>query len=290
MLWSSEVRALPRYLWMLAWGALLAPLACLADEAGLTKDLHPWGRFDGHKGAWKRYRVITETVDASGQVINTSVTETKTSLEEVDDDGVRLRVEAIVEIAGKRLPAEPRTVRQSLRGDWASGKVVVRSVSLGQVTIEGQVVPCRVEEAEVNAPNGKTVTRTFYSRFLPPYVLKRESKTTAPDGKTILEETSFRVLSLDRPCKIVPHIRRAAWVEAVSTTPNGSTVTRAFTTMQVPGGVVCHTADELDTNGRLVRHSSLVLIDFGLEPEKDDPGIFNRTRGRGRRSHRSGSQ
>jgi hypothetical protein len=102
--------------------------------------------------------------------------------------------------------------------------------------------------------------------------------------------TSFRVLSLDRPCKVVPNIPRAAWVEAVSTTPSGSTVTRAFTSMQVPGGVVCHTADEMDGNGRLVRHSSLVLIDFGLEPEKDDPGVFNRVRGRGRRSHRSGSQ
>lgn len=273
---------------MLCWGVLLAPVACLADEAGLTKDLHPWGRFDGNKGAWKRYRVITETVDAAGQVTNTSVTETKTSLEEADDEGVTLRVESIVEIAGKRLPAEPRKVRQSLRGDWARGKVVVRSVAADQVAIEGQVVSCRVEEAEIDGPNGKTITKTFYSRFLPPYVLKRESKTTAPDGKTV-EENSFRVLSLDRPCKVVPHVRRAAWVEAVSTTPNGSTVTRAFTSMQVPGGVVCHTADEMDANGRLVRHSSLVLIDFGLEPEKDDPGVFNRVRGRGRRSHRSGS-
>jgi hypothetical protein len=263
-------------------------LACLADDTGLTKDLHPWGRFEGNKGAWKRYRVVTETVDAGGQVVNTSVTETKTSLEDADDEGVTLRVESVVEIAGKRLASEPRKVRQSLRGDWAGGKVAVRSVGHGQVSIEGQTISCRVEEAEFDAPNGKTAMRTYYSRFLPPYVLRRESKTTAPDGKT-LEETTFRVLSLDRPCKIVPHIRRAAWVEAVSTTPNGSTVTRAFTSMQIPGGVVCHTADELDTNGRLVRHSSLVLIDFGLEPE-DDKGAFNRARGRGRRSHRSGSQ
>lgn len=284
------MRASPQYLRILCWCVLLAPLACFAqggEEAGLTKELHPWGRFDKYKGAWKRYRVVTETLDDNGQVTNTSVTETKTSLEDVDADGVTLRVEAIVEIAGKRLPAEPRTVRQSLRGDWASSKANVRPLGLGQVTIEGQTFACRVEEAEIDAPNGKTVTRTFYSRFISPYVLRRESKTTGPDGKT-LEETTFRVISLDRPCKIVPHIRRAAWVEAVSTTANGTTVTRAFTTMEVPGGVVCHSADEMDTQGRLVRHSNLVLVAFGLDPEKDDSGLLNHGRGRPRRSHRSG--
>jgi hypothetical protein len=265
-------------------------LACLGDEAGLTKDLHPWGRFDGHKGAWKRYRVTTETVDENGQVVNTSVTETKTSLEGVDTDGVTLRVEAVVEIAGKRLPAEPKTVRQSLRGDWANGRVVIRGLGLGQVTIEGQTIACRVEEAEINLPGSKTVTRTFYSRFVPPYVLKRESKTTDLEGRKTLDETTFRVVSFDRPCKIAPHVKRAAWVEAVSTTPNGSTVTRAFTTTEVPGGVVSHTADELDTNGRLVRHSSLVLVGFGLEPEKDDSNVASRLRGRARRTHRNGPQ
>jgi hypothetical protein len=156
------------------------------------------------------------------------------------------------------------------------------------VTIEGQTITCRVEEVEIVGPAGKTVTRTYYSRFVSPYVLRRESRTTDPEGKTTVDETVFRVVSLDRPCKIAPHIRRAACIEAVSTTPSGSTVTRGFTSAEVPGGVVSHTADELDKNGRLVRHSSLVLVDFGLEPEKDDSGFLGRVRGRNRK-HRSSS-
>jgi len=283
------VRPLPRFRWMVCLGVLLCPLLCLGDDPGLTKDLHPWARFEKHKGAWKRYRVTTETLDENGQVVNTTVTETKTSLEDVDAEGVTLRVEAIAEIAGKRLLSEPKTLRQSLRGDWAAGKAVIRGGGLAQVTIEGQTITCRVEEAEIVGPAGKTVTRTFYSRFVSPYVLRRESRTTDPEGKTTLDETIFRVVSLDRPCKIAPRIRRAACIEAVSTTPNGSTVTRGFTSAEVPGGVVSHTADELDKNGRLVRHSNLVLVDFGLDPEKDDDsGIFSRLRGRGRK-HRSGS-
>lgn len=265
---------------------LFPPVAHCAEEEGVTKDLHPWGRFYNHRGAWKRYRVVTETLDAAGQVVSTSITETKTILEDADDEGVTLRVESVVEIAGKRLSAEPKRVRQGLRGDWAVGKAVVRNAGTSHVSIEGQNIPCRVEEAEIDGPNGKTITRTYYSRFLPPYVLQRESKTTGPDGK-VIEEHSFRVLSLDRPCAIVPQIRRAAWVEAVSTTPNGSTVTRAYTSMRVPGGVICHDADERDAEGRLVRHSRLVLLDFGLEPEKEDGADLGRVRGRGRRANRA---
>jgi hypothetical protein len=37
-----------------------------------------------------------------------------------------------------------------------------------------------------------------------------------------------------------------------------------------------------------VRHSSLVLVDFSLEPEKDDSGFLGRVRGRNRK-HRSSS-
>ena len=110
------MRVLSRCLRIVCFGLLALPLVCLgdgADESGLTPEIHPWGRF--HKGAWKRYRVVTESLDDNGQVVNTSVTETKTSLEDVGTDSVTLRVEATMEIAGKRLPAEPKTVRQSVR-------------------------------------------------------------------------------------------------------------------------------------------------------------------------------
>jgi len=283
------VRLLPRFRLLMLLGLLLGTGRSLADEPGLTRDLHAWGRFYRHTGAWKRYRVTTETLDEKGAVVNTSISETKTSLEAVDAEGVTLRIEAVMEIAGKQLPAEPRIVRQGFHGDTVPGKVAVKSVGMSQVVIEGQTIACHVEQSESNGSQGKTVTRTYYTRALAPYVLRRESKTTDADGTTTLEESTFKVISLDRPCKILPHVKRAAWVEAVTTTPNGSTVTRAFTSPDVPGGVICHTADEHDKSGRLVRRSNLVLVEFGLDPEQEDSGFFGRVRGRGRRAHRSGS-
>jgi hypothetical protein len=283
------VRSLPRFR-LLVWLCVLAgPTLGLADDTGITRDLHPWGRFYDHKGAWKRCRVTTETLDERGAVVNTSVTETKTSLEDVDGDGVTLRVESTAEIAGKQLPSEPKKVRQSFRGDWSNGKAVTRKAGVSRVTVDGETFLCRVEETEVTGVRTKTVTRTYYSRTIAPYVLKRESKTTDLEGKTTLEESTLNVISLDRPCKIYPRIKRAAWVEAVSTTAQGRTVTRAFMSIDVPGGVVWHVADELDKNGRLLRRSSLVMVDYGLDPDEDDSRPPDRGRGRSRRSLRSGS-
>jgi hypothetical protein len=232
------VRSLPR-LRLLVWLCVLAgPTLVLAEDSGITQDLHPWGRFHDYKGAWKRCRVTTETLDERGAVVNTSVTETKTSLEDVDGDGVTLRVESAAEIAGKQLPAEPKKVRQAFRGDVVSGKMVVRNAGVKRVTVDGETFLCRVEETEVTNVRTKTVTRTYYSRTIAPYVLKRESKTTDLEGTTTLEESTLNVVSLDRPCKILPRIKRAAWVEAITTTAQGRTVTRAFTSSDVPGGVV----------------------------------------------------
>lgn len=278
-----------RFRWLLCLGMLVLPGVGWAEESGLTRDLHPWGRFYRYQGAWKRYRVTTETLDENGAVLSTNISETKTTLETVDADGVLLRVEAVVEIAGKRLLTQPRHVRQSFHGDAVNGKPVIKSVGMSQVVIEGQTIPCHVEEAEFATAQGKTVTRTYYSTTVPPFLLRRESTTTDRDGKTILEQSTLNVISLDRPCKVLPQLKRAAWVEAVSTTPNGSTITRAFTSPEVPGGVVCHTAEEHDKTGRLVRRSNLVVVDYGLEPEKEDSGMVGRLRGRARRAYRSGS-
>jgi len=281
------VRPLPRFR-LLVWLCVLAgPTLGLADDTGITREFHPWGRFYDHKGAWKRCRVTTETLDERGAVVNTNVTETKTSLEGVDGDGVTLQVESAAEIAGKQLPSEPKRVRQSFRGDLANGKVVIRSLGAKRVIVDGETFFCRVEEAQVTSARSKTVTRTYYSRTVAPYVLKRESKTTDLDGTATLEENTFKVISLDKPCRFHPRIKRTALVEAVSTTPRGRTVTHAFTSVDVPGGVIWHVADELDKNGRLLRRSNLELVDYGLEPGVDDSRRIERGRGRPRRMHRS---
>lgn len=102
----------------------------------------------------------------------------------------------------------------------------------------------------------------------------------------MLSNVSFEVTSLAVPCDVLSQVRRAARVKVVSTHAGGSTTTWAFTSAEVPGGIICHTASELDRNGRLVSRCTLKMLDYGLQPESHS-GPFNRVRSRAHRSHRS---
>ena len=87
-----------------AIGALACPAPLRAESLPgaqpepSARDLHVWGRFG--VGTWKQARIITETLNAKGQVVDTTITETKTTLTKADSRQLSLRIEATVEVAG----------------------------------------------------------------------------------------------------------------------------------------------------------------------------------------------
>ena len=261
------MRLLPLCAVLIGLGAVCGPDSSWAQTTGITREMHPWGRFD--RGAWRYSRVITESFDERGAVANTSVTETKTTLQSVEPDGVTLRVEAAVEIAGKERDAEPQTIKQGFHGELAGGKLVVRDLGKTELALDGLRVPCRVEQLESAGPNSKTTTKIYSSATLAPYVLKRETTTADSENGAVLNQSTLNVLSLDRPCEILRRRKRAAHVETVSSHPKGSIVTRAFTCTDVPGGVICQTSEERDAKGRLIRRSTLQLLAYGFSPDDE---------------------
>jgi len=260
-----------------------SPAVSLGQTIAPTRQRHPWARFE--PGAWKLVRVVTETFDEQGALANTSTTETKTTLKKVDDDGVTLLVETVVEIGGKRLDAEPQTIKQGLHGQPAGRSAKIKDAGTAKVTIEGREYPCRIEEVESTASNTKTLTKTYYSAAVAPYALRQESITTDLQTGATVGETEWHVASLSMPCRILREIRRAAQVRSVYRHAKGTTTTSSLTSIGVPGGIVCHTARELDGNGRLVRRSSLELVAYGVEPDDGRWGLWRR--GRSGHRHRS---
>ena len=65
----------------------------------------------------------------------------------------------------------------------------------------------------------------------------------------------------------------------------GTVTTLAVVLPDVPGGVVSHSQKEVDASGRVVRRSTLKLLDYSVHPE-NDRGPFNRKHS-GRRSKAS---
>ena len=128
--------------------------------------------------------MVTETLNGQGQVVSTSTADTKTVLVDLDNDGVTLEIQACIEVAGKRFRAEPQTIKQGFHGELVGPNLRVKGPTDAEMTIEGQKIPCKLQQLESVVSNGKTVTKVYYSTTVAPYILKRESVTTDPEGRT----------------------------------------------------------------------------------------------------------
>ena len=239
---------------------------------GLGRHHHRWGRFQ--PGAWNLVRVVTETFEDAETT--TSITETRTSLEAVHEDGVTLLIEVAVALKGKQFDTDPQAVKQAFHGGSASPETTVENQGAAVVTIQGRRIPCKIEQVEVSTSTGKTTTKIYYSDSVEPYVLRRESVKTDPDGKTVLSETSVEVVELEVPSRRISGLSRATHVKAIHKYAGGTIERFSVVSTAVPGGIVCQTLKELDENDHLVRRASLELVDWGLRPETERVGLFRR--------------
>ena len=89
------------------------------------------------------------------------------------------------------------------------------------------------------------------------------------------------------PLKVQGEARNGIYVKTIHKNPNGAVTTLATVVPEVPGGVVSNSSKEVDKNGRLVRRSTLELIDFNDDPDKDHTGMFGRKRSSRHRSKSS---
>jgi hypothetical protein len=246
----------------------------------LPPQIHPWGLFD--PGAWKLVRIQTDNFNDRGAVSSSSTSDSKTTLLDIDDKDLSLEVKVCVELAGKRFDNDPQTLKQGFHGEVLGPSLKIKELPDATVAVEERKIPCQVREIEWSDANGKTVSKIYYSATVAPYLLKKESTTTDAEGKSTLSETSVTVQALDMPCKILGCLHGAAYIKTMQKTPKGTVVTLAVACPDVPGGIISYSSKELDTAGRLVRRSTLELVSFSTEPEKDRMGVFRKRAARHR--------
>lgn len=250
--------------------------ATAAQEVAIPREHHCWGSFQ--PGAWKLVRVVTQTLDDEGRVSSTSSTETRTTLLRADESGVTLHVEVCMEVAGKQFETQPQTVRQDYYGELTCQNMKVQREEDGQVMVEGTTIPCKVLQLECKEPNSQTQTRVYYSDSVVPHVLKRESVTTSADNDKSLGESSIEVVARNMPYNVLSEIKSAAYLKQVHKHPKGRNVTWVVMSTDVPGGVVSQSSKESDQVGRIIRRSTLELLDYGLTPQPERTGLFGRKR------------
>jgi hypothetical protein len=254
-----------------AWGA-----QATGEEIAIPAKAHPWGQFV--PGTWKVVHVVAETFDDQGQVASTSTTDTKTTLVRVDKDGVTLRVETCVEVAGKLFQSEPQTIHQGFHGEALGPSLKLKEPVDGEVLIEGRKIPCRIQEVSFETPAAKTDVKLYYSASVAPYLLKRTCVVTDPDGKSTISETDMDVIALEMPARFRNETRVGAYVRSVHKTAKATVTTLAVMAPEVPGGVLSHSSKEVGSNGQPLHRSTLELLNCNADPEKEHSGLFGQKR------------
>lgn len=255
---------------------LLAALAvCWASESALAvvppefpREQHAWARFE--VGAWKNVRMITETLDAQGEVVGTSTTTTKTYLCGVFDGMYTLQVEVTVDVAGKIFEAEPQLLTHGFHGELEGESAELKETRDATVTIDGKNIACKMHEYIVNGEDRAQVMKIYYADKVAPYLLKKESVATDATGESQLHTTTETVVAIDMPFKVLARTRPTSMVKKVRENSKGRTTTVAVHDASVPGGIVWQTSKELNASGDVIRRSTLGLVDYGLTSDRKD--------------------
>jgi hypothetical protein len=248
----------------------LAPALVAAQDPVSLKEQHPWARFP--IGSWKSVRVVSETLDAKGNVANIIRTETKTTLIAVDNESYSLRVESTVEVAGKRFASQPQIVKHGYYGETAGEPVAVKRLADEEVLIGGRGVPSEVRQATFDADGVKRSSKIYYSSTVSPYQLRRETTTDGlPEDQAIT--TLVETVATGMPLKVLNDNQPVSYIKTTRKSPQGTKVTLEAHCDNVPGGVVTHTSSESDAGGQTARRSTLELIDYaiGSHPVTADP-------------------
>ncbi|MCE9554660.1 MAG: hypothetical protein K8T91_14990 [Planctomycetes bacterium] len=243
-----------------------------------------WGRFK--PGAWQQVRVTVESLDSKGNVTGTTTTDRITTLVGVNPQSVTLELDVTAEVAGKRFDAPLQFITQGCHGEPSGQMTQVRELDPTPSTIEGRTIVCRVREFQISDKDQRRRVVVYYNSDVAPVVLRRRCEASSQDGVKKTVQTDFDVISLNSPQKVLKQVLPAAVVRTVQKTDSASITTTSSIVTEVPGGIVSSTSQERDSEGRLVRRTSLELVGWGLNVEDSDRRTHERRRD-ARRSRRN---
>lgn len=253
--------------------------AAPAQEASFPRELHPWGRFP--VGAWKRVRTTSQALDEKGQVLSESITDTRTTLTAVGPESYTLQTEVTVEVASRWITSLPQVTRHGFYGETPPQAVSVRRLPDAPLTIDGRTVNCQVRQVVLASEGGKLIHTLHLAEQVAPFVLRRESTLENGQGEEKRRTALIEVVALDLPFRIGGELRSASLIKTTQFLPRGTKTTFEIHCLDVPGGVAAHWATETNGSGKVIRRSTLELIDFYTpsgEEEGFSPGAFRRHR------------
>jgi hypothetical protein len=253
------------------WAAGAGSAHAQTDDAPTPRELDVWGRFAA--GSWKQAHVVTEAIDASGNVTSTTASDVRTTLTRVDGRHITLRVVVTLDAGGRRFDTAPQIIDHGYFGETTDQAAHVRDLGKSAVVIDGQQIPVQAREALIEAGQQKTVNKFFETGAQEPYLLRRETHFTDASNPAADHEETSEVIALDKPYRVQSEIKPVSFERVVQKDSNGTTITVDVTSVDVPGGIVSRTSKQLDADGNVTRRTTIELVDYGaVEDQAADGG------------------
>lgn len=251
---------------------------------------HTWARFQ--PGAWRETQTVTETLDEQGNVTARNLTLHKETLEAVAEGKVVLKVQATVELGGKRIVGETKTRVLHLETDGAGPLLETRRIENRPLTLNGQTIDCEVWELfyQEGAGNLRDVIHYRADKF--PNVLRRETfvdlgkpamevdakpvdataneaeqpKPSVKPPSPAVAEQLIEVLAQQVPYEYGERILSCALIRNYRHRNKGDSVRLLFKSSEIPGGELATQMTDFDAQGKVVRRSVTRLLDYAGEP------------------------
>ncbi len=179
-----------------------------------------------------------------------------------------------VEVAGRRFDAEPQTVTRGFLGELDGQSVSVNKVGDGSVTINNRKIATEIQKISINEDSTRHLSTVHYSRAVYPFFLRKDTKVTTGDAEKLVSQAQLEVIAVDMPWKVLASMHDTAHIRTVHRRGRTTRVTLDIHCLDIPGGRVSQTWKETDETGKLIRRSTLELIDYGQGEEKT--GIVGR--------------
>ncbi len=240
------------------------PSTTATPEAWPPPRHHSWARFP--VGAWQRVRIVSQVLDETETVVNTSVAHVTKTLTEITARGVRLKIERMVELEGKSFSAPPQIVYQGF-ADEVEGEQVfaMKDLKPATLTLDGREFLCHVREIDLRAADHQRTVKIFYSNTRAPYVLRQETISQGTAAEQVeMYESVLETIALDMPYPVLMKIKSTILMKKHHRHPRGSDTAWVVLDPEIPGGVVAQSAKKVNAQGQTVGRNLLQLTDHGL--------------------------
>ena len=232
------------------------------DVPVLTAHGHPWARY--LPKSWSRTQTVTTTELEGRRVRN--ITETKTTLESVDAESLKLRSVSMVGIGGRSVETPPQTITLDFYSEPVVDGTKIEQLPSTTLTVNKQLIPCEVRSYILLTPETKRRTTVWYSTQIYPHVLRVERilttvSTEKDHEEKILSSSTMELLETD-----ALNLRRSKQgnyrYRTITKTGDITTDATMAGSRRITGGLDHEVVREMDQNGKVIRTVETRMINY----------------------------